>query len=155
MANLTSSLRKISITIVAAGLNLCAAASWTAVNSGLPGAALNVNALIADPSSPSTVYAQTTRGLGGPGGPPALFKTTDAGGTWRMVSSIGSVITLAIDPGNSSTLYAATLQGVLKSTNAGASWIDVSKGLPDGLVTRLAIDPVTPSTLYAIVPTRS
>src|SRR6266566_302697 len=155
MANLTRLLRKILVIIVAAGLNLCAAASWTAVNSGLPAAALSVTALIVDPASPSIIYAQTFRGLGGPAAAPALFKSTDAGGTWRMVSSIVSVTALVIDLTNSSTLYAATPRGVLKSTNGGASWIDVSKGLPDGPVIRLLIDPVNPSTLYALVPTRS
>jgi len=155
MANLTRLLRKILVIIVAAGLNLCAAASWTAVNSGLPAAALSVNALIVDPASPSIIYAQTFRGLGGPAAAPALFKSTDAGGTWSMVSSIVSVTALVIDLTNSSTLYAATPQGVLKSTNGGATWIDVSKGMPDGPVNRLLIDPINPSTLYALVPTRS
>src|SRR5204863_6277332 len=42
-------------------------------------------------------------------------------------------------------------QGVLKSANGGATWTDVSKGLPNSSVTRLVIDPLTPSTLYSLM----
>jgi photosystem II stability/assembly factor-like uncharacterized protein len=160
MENLMSWLRifgtpAILSVIAAASLHTSWGANWNEINAGLPGAGLSVNTLTIDPASPATIYAQTSGGPGGFGLSSALFKTTDAGRTWRMVSSILSVIALVIDPGNPSTLYAATPQGVLTSKNGGATWIDVSKGLPDGPVNRLVIDPVTPSTLYAIAPTRS
>jgi hypothetical protein len=64
----------------------------------------------------------------------------------------GIVSTLAIDPYTPSTIYAGTAGGVLKSTDAGASWAAVNMGLPlaDGLdVSVLAIDPTAPSILYA------
>lgn len=161
MRKLMSSLRRIFspaailMAMVAAGLHISWAASWSEINAGLPGSHLSVNALIVDPASPSTIYAQTSGGPGGLALAPALFKSTDAGGTWTMVSSIVSVTTLVVDPRNSSTLYAGTNQGVLKSTNGGTSWIEVNKGLPDGSVNRLVIDPLTPSTLYAVMLTGS
>jgi photosystem II stability/assembly factor-like uncharacterized protein len=161
MGNLMSSLRRmfgtaaILTTIAAASLHTSWGASWSEINAGLTGAGLSVNALNIDPASPSTIYAQTFGGPGGVALSSALFKSTDAGGTWRMVSSILSVTALVIDPRNSSTLYAGTNQGVLKSTNGGASWIEVSKGLPNGSVNRLVIDPLTPSTLYAVMLTGS
>ncbi|MGZ5146790.1 MAG: hypothetical protein ACXWCP_24880, partial [Burkholderiales bacterium] len=41
---------------------------------------------------------------------------------------------LVIDPANTSTLYAATDNGVYRSTDAGKKWIDFSNGLPNALV---------------------
>ena len=126
------------------------AASWSEIDTGLPGVGVGVNALAIDPASPSTLYAQTVSNGQSSAVVPSLFKTTDGGASWRAVGSVSSVICLAIDPSKSSTLYAGTGQGVVKSTNAGASWTDSGNGLPAGSVTRLVIDPKTPSTLYAV-----
>jgi hypothetical protein len=44
----------------------------------------------------------------------------------------GPVLTLAIDPSSSSTLYAGTLgAGVFKSTDGGSTWSAANSGLPD------------------------
>jgi pimeloyl-ACP methyl ester carboxylesterase len=66
----------------------------------------------------------------------------------------GGVYALAIDPITSNitprTLYAGTpLEGVFKSTDAGATWSAANVGLPDAGVYALATDPGTPQTLYA------
>src|SRR2546423_14917184 len=62
----------------------------------------------------------------------------------------GSVGTLAFDPQNPSTLYAATDAGVIKSTDGGASWSEPKPFLPAFVyVSSLAIDPQDPSVLYA------
>jgi photosystem II stability/assembly factor-like uncharacterized protein len=143
-----------AILVVAAGLSLASGwgATWNQVNSGLPGVSLGVNALTIDPVSPSTIYARST---GIPNGSlslnTGLFKSTDAGANWTDISSGLSVITVAIDPKNTATLYAGTNQGIAKSTNGGASWIDASTGLSDGSVIGLAIDPQNPSTIYAVM----
>jgi CubicO group peptidase (beta-lactamase class C family) len=47
------------------------------------------------------------------------------------------------------TLYAATWDGLLKSSDAGDTWSAANTGLTSTRVTSLAIDPVTPATLYA------
>lgn len=57
--------------------------------------------------------------------------------------------TLAIDPSNTSTLYAGTYNGVFKSTDAGGTWTAGNTGLQALYVSTLAINPVTSSTLYA------
>jgi photosystem II stability/assembly factor-like uncharacterized protein len=60
------------------------------------------------------------------------------------------VITFAIDPSMTSTVYAGTDTGsVFKSTNSGTSWTRQSSGLTDVYPLSLAIDPVSPLTLYA------
>ena len=65
MGNLMSSLRRILgatilTAIAASSLQTGSRASWSQINTGLPGAALNVNTLIVDPASPSTIYALTS-----------------------------------------------------------------------------------------------
>jgi photosystem II stability/assembly factor-like uncharacterized protein len=96
--------------------------------------------LTIDPHAPETVYA----------GP---FKTTDGGTTWTQmnVGGTGTIVTeLAIDPADSSIVYAGTRGGgVFKSTNAGNSWTPVNTGLTGLFVRTLKIDPRSPGTLYA------
>jgi photosystem II stability/assembly factor-like uncharacterized protein len=131
------------------------AARWSPINTGLPSIGVSINSLLVDPSSSSTLYALATtqNNGGGPGASivPILFKSVDAGATWVAIGSVSGVTCLAIDPSNSSNLYAGTRQGVVKSSDGGQSWTDASNNLPNGSVTRLAIDPGTPSTLYAVV----
>ena len=66
-------------------------------------------------------------------------------------SNLDSLIiyALVIDPGTTSTLYAATSGGVYKSTNAGVDWDDVNTGLTNSNVRCLIIDPLDPDILYA------
>jgi photosystem II stability/assembly factor-like uncharacterized protein len=62
------------------------------------------------------------------------------------------VRSLVVDPNNSSTIYAGTDRGIVKSTNGGASWIGANTGLTltNSWISMLAIDPVTSSALYAV-----
>src|SRR5690349_24540379 len=95
-----------SAAVILAGLNAAGpswAASWTAVNSGLPNVGLGVTALTVHPKSPTTIYAQTSPTQIGSTFTTSLFKTTDGGETWSAVSSILSAGALAIDPQNPST----------------------------------------------------
>ena len=140
-----------AIFVVTTGLipNKSGGATWSEINAGLPGIAVGVNALAIDPASPSTIYAQAFSSSSPP--LPGLFKSTDGGESWRAVSSVAwRVTSLVIDPKQSSTLYAGTSQGVRKSTDGGATWIDSSNGLRTGLVSSLVINPITPSTIYAV-----
>ena len=59
-----------------------------------------------------------------------------------------AVYALAINPVNTSTIYAATDSGVLRSTDGGATWDLSNNGLPSARVTAVAIDPSNPSTVY-------
>jgi photosystem II stability/assembly factor-like uncharacterized protein len=90
--------------------------SWHAL--GLQG---SVGALTLDPMDPTTVYANTNADADA-----AVFKSTNGGRTWKAleVGRVGRIgaFTLALAPGNSATLYAATAAGVLKSTDGGRSW---------------------------------
>ncbi len=89
-------------------------------------------ALAVDPTNSNIVY------LGGPEG--GVWKTTDGGTTWTPLTdnqpslAIGSI---AIDPQNPQTIYAGTGEenfalynyagaGILKSTNGGSSWTQLT-----------------------------
>jgi photosystem II stability/assembly factor-like uncharacterized protein len=128
-------------------------ATWSAVATGVradwgpsgwPGSVVGhpaASLLAIDPRTPSTLYA----GLFASG----IFKSTDAGGTWRGVGpTLAQVRVLAIDPEIPTTLYVGTnFGGAFKSTDGGGSWGAIA---PTGTsVAHLAIDPQTPTTLYA------
>lgn len=100
----------------------------------------NVVAIAVDPTNPSVVYVNR-------GGPDALSKSTDGGATWTDLHASGGW--LVIDPTNPSTIYSSGGAWMIKSTNAGASWIAIGDGLTgEGITDTVVIDPASPSTLY-------
>jgi len=91
-----------------------------------------------------------------------LYKSVDGAATWSNDNyGLGGAtspsvsfpspgaLALAIHPTQTSTVYAATVVGVFKSTNGGRTWSAMNNGLPTGGVGALIIDPSSPSTLYA------
>jgi len=112
-----------------------------------------VFALAIDPHAPATIYAGTGSGAfkfnSTAGG--GVFKTVNGGASWAGAGSGlpgDAVLSLAIDPVTTSTVYAGTRNhGVFKSTDGGTSW--TAAGLTTSRIWAFAIDPGTPSTLYA------
>ena len=96
---------------------------------------------------------------------------TDGGRTWTNTKSLGQFTgftNVAFDPTNPNTLYAASMQrerkaysfvaggpetGIWKSTDAGATWTQLTQGLPAGDKGRIGISigRANPSVLYATV----
>jgi VCBS repeat-containing protein len=71
---------------------------------------------------------------------------------WTRIGPDGGyVYTVAIDPSDSSILYAGTNSGgIFKSVDAGANWSLASNGIPFGAwVWEIAIDPLETNRLYA------
>ena len=113
-----------------------------------------VSSVAGVPGDPLVYYAGAASG--------GIFKTTDAGATWKPVfddqpvSSIGS---LAVDPSDPDVVWAGTGEpwirshistgmGIYKSTDAGKTW--KLMGLENtGRIARIAIDPKHPDTVYA------
>ncbi len=129
------------ITLLATAAVPMLGGSWTAINSGLPGATPGVVALTIDPAVPSTLYACSSAG--------DVFKSMDGAASWTLVGGVGGANLLVIDPQKTSTLYAATRHGIVKSTDGGASWQAANSGLTGFSVSQLALDPTTSATLYA------
>jgi photosystem II stability/assembly factor-like uncharacterized protein len=105
--------------------------------------------LLVDSDNPNTIYLGLWHSVG---------KSIDGGATWNYFTNglpASSINQLALDPGNSNTIYAATGHqgyeqdhdtGVFKSTDGGESWNGVG---PSAIVLALAIDPSQPKTIYA------
>ena len=109
--------------------------TWSDASAGLAG---GVIALVIDPKTPTTLYADTDSGV---------FRSIDSGASWG--SSNFPVLPI-FDPASPTTLYAGRDDaGVFKSTDAGDTWSTINTGLPNTIVRTLAIDPITPGTLYA------
>ncbi|MGN6386830.1 MAG: YCF48-related protein, partial [Verrucomicrobiota bacterium] len=103
-----------------------------------------VLSVAADPVRPWTVYAGTS--LGG------IYRSTNNAISFEQANTglkVPIVYSLAIDPTNSTTVYAGTLGKVYISTNSAESWTESGPGLAGGAVLRLEIDPNDRETLYA------
>ncbi len=74
-----------------------------------------------------------------------------AGGSWQAIGpSGGPALSLAVDPADAATAYAACGPGGLfKTVDGGLSWSHSDAGLLPGAVIRVVVDPLTPSTVYA------
>jgi hypothetical protein len=108
-----------------------------------------VQSVAADPENPQSIYAT---GSGG------VFHSQDGGDTWTNLAAIPAaplVYSLAVDPRNSNVLYAGTApSGAFKSTDRGANWVAIDKGVPpapDGTldIYQIWVDPNSPAVLFA------
>lgn len=100
--------------------------------------------VVVDPLDPSNVFVGMSDG--------EIRRSHDAGETWEVGGNPDvDTIEIVIDPQTPSTLYAAGLRGMAKSTNGGNTW----KKLPTGTdsVYDVAISPSSPGTLYVIAGT--
>jgi len=89
-----------------------------------------------------------------------VYRSTDNGLSYVPISGslanslggplvFGTISTLAISPLSSSAYYAGTDDGhVWRTANGGASWINISAGLPVRWVTRVVADPVQLGVVY-------
>lgn len=83
--------------------------------------------LIYNPMNPSTIYAGTTEGV---------YKSTDSGTTWVHSLNYTMVMDLAIDPNDTTILYAGVgnlsspTHGLYKTSDGGTSWLKLANGLP-------------------------
>ncbi len=121
---------------------------------------ISVSSIAIHPHNDSILYA----GLGSNNGCiPGIIKSTNAGGTWARVDTFDlydmDVSVIRIDPVHPEIVYAGVTGfmggGLLKTTNAGASWLVLPgkwSGSSSPLVAGVcgfAIDPNNTSELYA------
>ena len=131
----------------------------------------HIGRVVIDPRDSKVVYVAAEGPLWGAGGDRGLYKTTDAGKTWKAVLTISEntgVVDVAIDPSNPDIVYAAAYQrrrhvftlidggpesAIYKSTDAGATWNKLKSGLPAVDMGRigLAVSPADPNVVYATV----
>jgi photosystem II stability/assembly factor-like uncharacterized protein len=107
----------------------------------------DVHTLSIDPQTPSTLYAGTDSGTR------SLFKSTDSGETWAVVTGLPTTFNglygVTIDPQTPTTLYVTLENGVFKSVDGGGSWASVNTGIAALPHVVLATDPHDSATLFA------
>jgi photosystem II stability/assembly factor-like uncharacterized protein len=139
-----------------------------------------IGRVIVHPKNPETAYVSALGNLWADGGDRGLFKTTDAGKSWKaaltapasQAARVGCV-DVAMVPDNPEIIYAALygrrrtpwsfaygtsvtngedVGGIFKSTNGGGSWKKCSNGLPasTGRI-GLAVTPTNPRIVMAVI----
>jgi photosystem II stability/assembly factor-like uncharacterized protein len=127
--------------------------------------------IVLDPRDTNVVWVAAQGPLWSAGGDRGLYRSTDGGASWQLKLSgneFTGVTDVVLDPRDPDTLVAATHQrlrtvaavinggpgsGLHKSTDGGATWRRLGKGLPEDDMGRigLAISPQQPDVLYATI----
>jgi photosystem II stability/assembly factor-like uncharacterized protein len=131
----------------------------------------HIGMILVDPRNSQVVYVASQGPLWRAGGDRGLYKTTDGGQTWDLILNISEntgVNEVHMDPRNPDVLYASAYQrcrhvwtlidggpesAIYKSTDAGATWVKLTNGLPKVDMGRigLAVSPADPDVVYAII----
>jgi photosystem II stability/assembly factor-like uncharacterized protein len=132
-----------------------------------------IGKVIVDPRNADVVFVAALGHAYGANPDRGVYRSRDGGATWQKVlfrSNDVGAIDLAFDPGDPQTIYATLWNtrrppwsiyppsygpgsGVYKSTDGGANWQQLTRGLPADGVGRIgvAVAPSNRSRVYAIV----
>jgi photosystem II stability/assembly factor-like uncharacterized protein len=107
--------------------------------------------VVMDPTRPNILYYGSYR----------LYRTIDGAGLWNAISNdltngpgpgnltYGTITTIDPSASDSQVVYVGTDDAnVWVTWNLGATWDNISSGLPNRWVTRVAVDPYDPSIAY-------
>lgn len=139
-------------------------------NMGLP-TSQHIAGIRVHPDDANIVYVASLGPSWASGGERGVFKTTDGGESWEnvlFVDEFTGATDIMMDPRDPDVLYAAMLQrerraysyigggpgsGIYKSVDGGASWTELTRGLPTSDMGRIGLDISLsqPRTLYAII----
>jgi len=131
----------------------------------------HISRIVIDPKNPATLYVACPGPLWSDSEHRGLFKSEDAGKTWKKILYINTktgVADLLLDPRNPSVIFASTWEfrrtpysfasggsgsGLYKSTDGGKNWREITQGLPPKPFGRIAmaLAPSSPDNLLAIV----
>lgn len=119
------------------GLNWTHSASAAAIGS-------QCNQVLIDPLVHTTIYITGSSGV---------YRSLDAGSTWKRVLGIGGTTHMVIDPTNGQNLYAAGGGVIRKSTDGGTTWgsPDLASNISGKSTITLAISKKDVSKIYASI----
>jgi photosystem II stability/assembly factor-like uncharacterized protein len=112
---------------------------------------LMVVTLAMDPTRPSILYAGTSGGV---------YKSTDQAAHWEKVnnglvppdmlktSRALNVTSIVVDPYEPDTVYAATLSGLYKTTDAAQAWKRIGVSLADQMIVAMVLDRSRQGIIY-------
>ena len=115
-------------------------------------ASIGISGIAVDHTTPSTLYVLTGDGDGGYTKSIGVMKSTDDGATWSTTGLVWAVTEsergykLLMHPSDSSTMFAATTDGLLKTTDGWATWSTVVSGS----FRDMEFKPGDPSIAYAV-----
>ena len=133
----------------------------------------HIGKIAVDPRNANIVFVAAIGHLYAPNADRGVFKSLDGGKSWRKVlfknNDVGAV-DVVIDPTNSRVVYACLWNtrrppwytyaptngpggGIFKSTDGGATWTQLTNGLPKEGIGRsgIVVAPSKPGRLYAVV----
>ena len=133
----------------------------------------HIGKIAVDPRNANIVFVAAIGHLYAPNADRGVFKSVDGGKSWRKVlfknNDVGAV-DVVIDPTNSRVVYACLWNtrrppwytyaptngpggGIFKSTDGGATWTQLTNGLPKEGIGRsgIVVAPSKPGRLYAVV----
>jgi photosystem II stability/assembly factor-like uncharacterized protein len=142
--------------------------SWK--NMGLKNSG-HISQIWINPKNHDEVLVAAQGPLWSDGGDRGLYKTTDGGKSWNLILEVDQytgINEFVVDPNDFNNIVASSYQrrrhvwtlinggpgsGIHKTTDGGASWQKVGKGLPSAEMGRIgiAMAPSAPNTLYAII----
>ncbi len=131
----------------------------------------HIGNIVVHPEDSDVVFVASQGPLWRTGGDRGLYKTTDGGATWERILHISDdtgVAEVWLDPRDPNLIYATSWQrrrhvwtlinggpesAFHKSTDGGATWRKIDKGLPDVDRGRmgLCISPVNPDVIYGVL----
>ena len=116
---------------------------WITIQNGLP-QGFNPTRLLINPNNNSEVF------LSGPNG---LYKTSDAGFTWRPVRTGVNLFQFAVSSSINNKLYIVNSEGIDLSKDAGLAWKNICGNLPKKQIKVKGKTPVyKPISVYFIIP---
>ena len=112
--------------------------TWSRRDKGLED--FSVRAIAVDPSDPDFVLV---------GGLTGVYRSTDAGKSWKRISTQENVESLAIDPRDRDRIYVGTWRQGWRSEDGGKTWVHIANGMVlDTDMFSITIDPSNPDNLW-------